>query len=52
VDIAREALTDPKRTAELGALHAAETYTHDRWHNRIQTVEQWMNKWFQGNGQH
>ena len=44
VDIAREALADPKRTAELGALQAAETYNIERWHNRINTVTRWATK--------
>jgi hypothetical protein len=44
VDIVREALADPKRTAELGALQAAETYNIERWHNRINTVTRWATK--------
>jgi hypothetical protein len=44
VDMVREALADPKRTAELGALQAAETYNIERWHNRINTVTRWATK--------
>jgi hypothetical protein len=52
VDAVREALGDHEQTILSGEWQSIETYTHGRWHNRIRTVEQWMNKWFQGNGQY
>jgi hypothetical protein len=41
VAIVREALANPRETERLGLLQAEETYKMDRWHNRINTIEQW-----------
>lgn len=41
VDYVRAALNDPEHTERLGLEQAAHTFANDRWHNRIQVIQQW-----------
>lgn len=41
IDAVRAALNHPTETAELGLAQAKSVLENDRWHNRIETLEQW-----------
>lgn len=41
----RAALDKRRDTADFGMLQAQQTFDNDRWHNRINTIEQWRASW-------
>jgi len=45
IEAVRAALDQPDTTERLGLEQASHTFTHDRWNNRINVIEQWHATW-------